>query len=174
MAHCTLATVAPWENSSYLLNNNIVAHDHLQFQILRIWLSSSGFHRYHIHTQVMHINTWNQTFIHIKNINQCNLKNTSVRMVLSERSFVVPSGRGYGRRDFPIRCWVFCGALFRSSKKMKKYECRNTWSKKKNRKINNSKKKTMEGFWGHMKSLSIEGPEIIINRWALYLTWHST
>lgn len=134
MAHCTLATVAPWENSSYLLNNNIVAHDHLQFQILRIWLSSSGFHRYHIHTQVMHINTWNQTFIHIKNINQCNLKNTSVRMVLSERSFVVPSGRGYGRRDYPIRCWVFCGALFRNSKKMKKYECRNTWSKKKKQK----------------------------------------
>lgn len=54
-----------------------------------------------------------------KNINQCNLKTTSVRMVLSERSFIVPPGREHGRRDYPIECWVFCDTLFRSSKKKK-------------------------------------------------------
>lgn len=45
---------------------------------------------------------------------------------------------------------------------------------KRKRKISNSKKKTTEEFWGHMKSLSTERPEITINRWALYLAWHST
>lgn len=59
-----------------------------------------------------------------KNINQCNLKTTSVRMVLSERSFVVPPGREHGRRDYSVGCWVFCDAIFRSSKK-KKHEWSN-------------------------------------------------
>lgn len=57
-----------------------------------------------------------------KNISQCNLENTSVRVVLSERSFIVPTGREHGRRDYPVGCWVFCDALFRSSKKKKNEE----------------------------------------------------
>lgn len=75
------------------------------------------------HTYTSDAHKYMESNIHThKNVYQCNLKSTSARMLLSERSFMVPSGRGYGRRDYPVRCWVLCGALFRSSKKKIKKE----------------------------------------------------